>query len=212
MKKILLLVLMILFLPSNVKADCDNDEIIRLQKIANNINTNYEFNEITNKFKITFSNITDEVIIVDINNKKDYYSYGELEINNLDSGIYTYYIYARDKNCYENELTIKNINLPYYNQYYNSDDCKYIQDYQYCSKWLTKSISYDTWKNNVTKYKESIKAEEKKQDYQSKKTTIDKIKDIFTELYITHYYIFLPIIILSLCAIIYLKNKSDQLI
>ena len=212
MKKLLLLILIAMIIPVNVKADCDNDEIIRLQKLANNINTNYEYDENTNKFKLTFTNLTSEMIIEDINNNRDYYDDVELVINNLDSGKYTYYVYARNKNCYESELKIKNIQLPYLNPYYASKDCELIPDYEYCSKWLPKSISYETWKTNISKKIEELKKEEKSKQIIIKESLGDKIKKFITELYITHYYIFLPLVIVSLCAIIYLKNKSDQLI
>ncbi len=211
MKKIFLLFLL-LIIPISVKADCDNDEIIRLQKIANNINTNYEYDDISNSFSITFTNVSNELIIEDINNKLDYYGDLEFTINNLSSNEYTYYVYAKDKNCYESELTIKNIQLPYYNQYYNYKECTGIENYEMCSKWLPKNINYDDWLKDVTEYRKSIKQDNKTIKHDSKKTIFGKIRDIIVDLYVTHYNIFLPIIILSLCAIIYLKNKSDQLI
>ena len=212
MKKIVILVLALIIIPVKVKANCSNEELIRLQKIANNINTNYEYDEITNSFKITFANVTDEVIITDINRNYDYISYGELQISNLSSGMHTYYIYARNKSCYENELNIKTLQLPYYNQYYNNDKCANMRNSKYCSKWLPNSITYNTWITNVTKYKESIKEEKKETKTDNKKTMSEIVKELIEDLYVNYYYVFLPIIILALCAIIYLKNKSDQLI
>ena len=149
--------LIILLLPINVLADCSDEELIRLQKLANNITTSYTYDETTKSFTLTFTNFNEELVITDIINNKDYLYRGELSINNLSSGKYNYYIYALDKSCYDNELSIKSVSLPYYNQYYTNKECDEIKNYRYCSKWLANEIDYNTWKNKVTEYKESIK-------------------------------------------------------
>lgn len=212
MKRMFFVMLIMLLLPINVLAGCSDEEIIRLQKMANNINTSYTYDETTKSFTLTFTNFNEELVISDISNKKDYLYRGELNINNLKSGKYNYYVYALDKNCYDNELGIKSVSLPFYNIYYNYDECKNIKNYRYCSKWLPNEIDYDTWKKKVTEYKNSIEKEEQKKIEEKKRTTIDRIRDFIVAMYVEHYYVFLPIIIISLCAIIYLKDKSDEII
>ena len=212
MRKSLLLVFLA-FLPTLVKADCSNEELIRLQRLTNNISTSYRYNEDENTFTVTFSNISPELMLVDMDNNKDYYREGELNIYNVKSGNYTYYVYAYDNVCYENELGIKNINLPYFNKYYNNEECQEIKNYKYCSKWILNDISYDTWHSNVMKYKKSLEKEkEEKKQAEHKKTFLDVIKELFIDLYVSNYYIFLPITIVALCIIIYLRNKIDQII
>ena len=212
MKRYLIL-LLLLFLPITVKASCSDEDLVRLQKIANNVNVSYKFDDVTNRFVITFSNLRPELVITDIENNVDYRRSGDLSIDGAKAGNHTYYIYAYDKNCYDNEIGTKSINIPYYNEYYDDEECKDIKSYKYCSKWLPNEISYKTWYSNVTKYKKSIEKEiEEKEKTKNSKTIIDYIRNLFIDLYVDNYYIFLPITILALCAIIYLKNKSDQLI
>ena len=212
MKKLLLAILIVMILPMNVLAECSDDDLVRLQRIANNVNTSYVYDENTNTFTIIFANFSPELILTNINNNQDYYYSDELSISNLNSGKYTYYIYASDKNCYDNELGVKSISLPYYNKYYDSDECKNIEDFEYCSKWLPNQIPYSTWKKRVTEHKEKIKKETKTEKISNKKTISDKIREFITDLYVSYYYVFLPIIIVAFCAIIYLKNKSDEII
>ena len=209
-KKMMLLFLLVLF-PLRVTAECSDEEVIRLQKLANNINVNYEYDEDNNKFMINFTNLTGELNITDNNSYINNYE-PEYSLYDVSSGNHKYYVYASDKNCYESELTIKSIQIPYYNPYYEYKECKGIEEYEFCSKWLSNNISYDLWKKNVTKYREQIKKENINNNLKIKKTINDKIKNLIVDLYVTHYNIFLPIVILALCAIIYLKNKSDQLI
>lgn len=212
MKKLFFVILIMMILPINVLADCNDEDLIRLQKLANNVNTSYEYDEITKTFTLTFTNVSEELTITDVANKLDYQANGELNINNLKSGKYNYYIYSTDINCYDNELQIKSVSLPFYNEYYNYKECNNIANYRYCSKWLHNSLDYNTWKKKVIEYKRSIKEEEQLKEEESRKTTVDRIRDFIVELYVHHYYVFLPILIVASCAIIYLKDKSDEII
>lgn len=213
MMKKYLLVIFLLFLPTIVKAGCSDDDLIRLQRLTNNISVMYSYDKYKDNFTVTFTNVSSELVITDIDSNKDYKKSGELNIYDVKPGSHSYYIYVYDKNCYDNELGTKTINIPYYNKYYQNEECEGISNYKYCSRWLPNDISYKDWYSNVIKYKESIKKEQKSKEKENKnKTILDIIKELFVDLYVTYYYVFLPITILALCAIIYLKNKSEQLI
>lgn len=207
-KKIIILLFLLMLFPIKSKA-CSEDEIIRLSNLANNVNVVYEYNKNNDTFSIIFTNVTDELVISDYVNHKDYVASKELTIKNLKSNNYTFYIYARNKNCIENELTLKNIKLPYYNSFYNSKECENKSNFSYCSKWLNRKIEYKEWKEKIDDYKVE---EEVIENNEESKSILDLLKNIFVNFYITYYYILLPLIITSLCVIIYLKNKIDEII
>lgn len=211
MKRYFILVLMILLLPNKVMAGCESGESLRIQKLVNNITTSYEYNKEVGAFTLTFTNLSDEFVIVDINEEQEYTANYELTIPNVKSGNHTYYIYTSKKNCFDSEVAVRNINLPYYNKFYDLDECKSINN-KFCYKWLPNKLDYRTWKKNIDNYKSKKKAEEEKIAQQNKQTIVDKIRDVIIALYVDYYYIFLPITIFALVAIIYLKNKSEQLI
>lgn len=211
MKKIIFLVTLFLILIENVQASCSDDEITRLSKLANNVTVSYTYNEKTNKFMITFTNVTDDLSINDLTHNKYYSNYPEVTIKNFNSGKHKFYIYASDKNCYESALSSKYIELPYYNKYYAYNECKNFEEYSYCNKWLNSNLSYDIWKQKVDEYNKEVKKIEEK-EVKNTKSILYILKDIIIQFYVSYYYIILPTIISSLCLIIYLKNKSEEII
>lgn len=206
-KKIFILIFLMLF-PIYVNAECSEEETVRISKLANNITTSVEYDEISNSFSLTFLNITNEFIIQDEMNN-NYSGDFELVINNLKSGNHRYSIFDIN-GCFSDEILTKNISLPFYNKYYTLKECEQFSDYAYCSKWINNEISYNTWKSKVDNYKlkeKSVLDEEEKNE-----TFLNKIKNLIISLYVDHYYIFLPMIIISFTLIIYLKDRSDSII
>ena len=68
---------------------CDNTTKVRLQKLAQNITTSYDYVEQngTVNFNITFLNLNSELYLVDTVNEKDiYYSDTSLTLNGFESG------------------------------------------------------------------------------------------------------------------------------
>lgn len=211
MKKILFLTLLFLvFLPSVVKAYCSDSEEIRLQKLAKNINISYVYNESNGRFTITLSNLKDELTILEVDKMKKHRIIGDLTIDGLSSGKHSYIIYASNTECSTSELTTKYVMLPFLNPNYDSEECKGIENYSYCSKWLNDSISYDVWYKRVTEYKKKQQVEEKETKVSTSflNTVYKKAKSIYGK----YYYIILPVIIVMLGMIIIIKNKKDSLV
>ena len=211
MKKYLFLPLLFLvFFPSIAKAECEDSEIIRLQKLAKNVTTSYVYDEDKGRFTITLSNLTKDLIVYSNDNGVEYSVNGDLNLDNLFSGKHSYEIYASNILCKDEELATKNISLPYRNPYYNSKECKGIENYSYCNKWTDNSISYEIWLKKVTNYKKNIKM---KDNTNSKKTsTINKIFKQIGKFYGRYYLIILPIVIAALAGFIFYKNKKDSLV
>ena len=69
--------------------------------------------------------------------------------------------YTSDNSTCPNEfLKTETLNLPVYNEYWNDELCKGIEDFKYCSKFISNKITYEGFKKNVLKYKNSINESE----------------------------------------------------
>ncbi len=198
------------FLPYKVNAECSDKEIIRLQNLAKNVNYSYEYNENTKKFSITFNNLKKDIVLKDDYNNRNYNVDGEVTFNDRYSNTYRFYIYAKDNKCINDVLTTKVIKLPVYNNYYNNSLCQGIEDYSYCNKWINNNVSYDIWYKKVTEYRKTI--QDTKENKKEVKGIFDGISEILMKVYVNYYYIILPLIIITLCTIIYFKNKKDDLV
>ena len=212
-KKIIMYVfiLFLLLIPNAVKADCSGEEVTRLSRLAHNINVSIQFDEITKDFSITFLNMTSDFLIQHENNGEVFESHYELVLDHVESGNHIFTIHDTS-GCYSNEIVTKSVYVPYYNKYYNSKECQKIKNYVYCAKWLKSELTYNTWKNKVDSYMQKDRRIIFDDEEVKEKTTGDYIVEFFVTLYVEHYYVFLPIIIISFVAIIYLKNKSEQII
>lgn len=206
MKKIIFLTLLFLALPGIAKAYCSDSEMVRLQKIARNINSSYNYSETTGRFTITLTNLKKDLEVYDLFDGKRYNVDGELNFKNLYSGKHTYIIYARDKECTKYELITINVELPYYNMHSDSEECKGIENYSYCSKWVKYVISNDIWLAKVKAYRESIKQEEPKKNNDT--SLLKKFVDICKE----YYYIIIPAILLIAGTIIVIENRKARLV
>ena len=210
-KYIFLTLLFLVFLPNRIKAYCSDSEVIRLQKLANNIRTSYVFDEDAGRFTVTINNLTNDLVVKNMDDKKEYSSNSELNFKELYSGKHTYIIYAKNKECTTYELTTKYVSLPYYNRYFNSVECDGIENYSYCSKWLKSPISKDVWEQKVTQYKKSL---ETKQEQKKKieKTSLAKTFDAIKQLCIDYYYVILSIAIVILGIILIKNYRKNRLV
>lgn len=207
-KKMFFLVLLtlIVFLPKNVKAYCSDAEMVRLQKLASNVNVTYIYNEKTDSFDIIITNLKKDLIIKDFYTDKTYNTDKELIIKNEGSGTHKYNIYAKNKICTTDILTTKYINTPYYNVYSSYGECDKYKNMSYCQKWLNSELSYDVWKKKIKEYNS------KEQIIEKENVVYNKYFQLIANIYIKYYYIILPSIITVLAIIIYIKNKKEKLV
>ena len=209
MKKIMFIIILYLIMIPSVKSYCDEDEMIRLQKIANNITMSYEHNAVNNTFNVTFSNITRQTYI-EVNNQiidKDF----EYVFKNQKSGEYKFNIYSNTGTCERTLLLTKYVSLPYYNNLYNTEVCSGIENYKYCSKWLKDNISEQEKIKQIKNYKSLIVEEITENKIENKESILDKIRKSLIDIYVNYYFIILPVIISILCLLIYIKDKKDSL-
>lgn len=212
-KKFFVILVVFIFCPKNVRALlCENIDKVRYQDLAKNISYSYDAveNNGTVKFTVTFSNIPKQFAIKNVN-RNEWYSYkgSELKIANLESNKnYRFDIYVEsDDGCDNIAMYTLNVNLPYYNKYYTDSLCRGIEQYKLCQKWVNTQYTYEEWKKQVNKYRDSLNESNKKEDEKNTKSWIEKI----IELYGQTYYIILPLVIIIGGIIIYVYNKKRDL-
>lgn len=215
-KCLFLTILLFIGCPKLTKAlTCSNAEMVKYQELAKNVNTSYDYVEhfseqgSTVVFSIKLSNVQPGLMIKDIKNNATYRNIpSELTLNGYQYGkSYRFDIYINEGNCAGKLAYSKYVNLPFYNKYYKDELCKGIEEFRYCQKWTKFGISYYEFTQEVQKYKNNFKEEEKVNN--SKK--LDDVFKVVSDFYLQYYYIILPIIIIILSIIIYKHNKKDDL-
>jgi len=170
MKSKILLLLVVLLIPVSARAyTCSDSDAARLRKLASNVTASYDYQEYDDyaTFSVTLTNLNNDIYIVDSTNGKTYYYDGnnEITIDGYTPGTnIKYYIYNTRSDCVSGYLTIKYVNLPYYNKYYKSEICQNNTN-SLCYKWKNVTISYDELVKQLTTNKsEEIVEEENNND------------------------------------------------
>lgn len=210
--KIIVLLTFLVFCPKSVKALlCENEEKVRWQALAQNVNVSYDAVEEDGKvtFTVTFSNLVENMLIVDEKTGREYpYTKPELTITGLRPNTsYRYGVYTSEFRCSHQLFYTLYANIPPYNPYHNDEVCQGIETYKLCQKWTSISYTYDEWKQEVNKYKENLEKNKPVEENERKKSLIDKIVDFYSKTY----YIILPIVIILGGIIIYVYNKRRDL-
>ena len=179
MKKIVLFtVTVVMFYCFNIYADsCETSELSRLRDISNHVEFSYDYDIKKEDYE--------QGVLVDVNNKitavnlnpeikvliyEDYYKdkYKEFKYNDSKmatlSGFsegekvtVTIEAYVANK-CSGKKLLTKTINIPYYNTFYNSEECEENREFEYCKKEIVNSIiSSKDFYNKLELYKNGAK-------------------------------------------------------
>ena len=211
MKKYILIVL--LLIPVTVlarsKTSCDYSLIAKLKSLVNNVNITYSY-EINNdkvKYSIEFVNLTDDIYFIDNDSKVRYDN--NIIITDYLPGKYGFTFYSNNNDCLDEKLSVKYVNLPYYNKYYKYDECDGIEKANICQKWVRYDGGYSDFLEDVSNYKKLL---------QNNNLVINDDNnswfDDFTSFFLKYYYIVMPIIIGLIIGIIYLvkyiKFKKDR--
>lgn len=213
MRKYILAILLFMICPCYIKAaGCSNADKVKYQELAKNISYTYEYKEENGNvsFNIIFSNINENLYLYDQKEYKDYpRTDKEMIIPALEGKSYRFGVYTSDSvsGCDGFILYTIYVNTPYYNEYYQDSLCEGIEDYKFCNKWLNMDIDYDTFKENVLKYKNSLYKEEEVKKKEEKENLLYKVLDF----YIDYYYIILPLIIIACLIGVKLYDKKHDL-
>jgi len=164
---------LILVLGYNVSASCNSDRLNKLIELSKKVEFSYDYiksngsndeegDYISVDFTITAYNLNQEIrplIIYDYYND-DYreFKYNSNRTNSL-SGFssgervkVTFKAYTDDE-CSGKTLYSKTINLPYYNSYYDTEECQNNRGFKYCqSELLTSSITHNQFLLELDEY------------------------------------------------------------
>lgn len=213
MKYLQFIICLIILFPITVKgAVCDNTTKVRLQKIAQNITTNYDYNEINGNvvFQINFYNLNSEVYLVDVkNNKKYYYSGNTLSIDGFNSDTnYKFEVRSVNPLCDSSSLYYIYVVTPAYNRYYNDPVCVNV-NYKYCNKWQKNTLNYDEFIKKVNDFKN------KKDIIVPDEQIPNSFFDVVLEFYVNNYYVILPVLvilsIISMIIVSLVNRKKNNL-
>jgi len=211
MKTIRVVYILILFLltPNIViargKSKCDYTLLSNLKNMASNINITYTYHIDGNKayFDITLTNIKEDIYFIDNNTNKTYYysdtSSGEVTINNYNTNKVSYSFYSNNSECMNEKLTVKYVNLPSYNYYYNFPECEGVTNLKACEKWSGYKGSEEEFRRVVDKYKKNNTNNQNNIILQDL-TWFNKLVKIYT----TYYYLITPLFVGIIVGIVYL--------
>lgn len=171
MKKILYFALLFVFGLSTVYGDCTDSDLEMYKEEASNIKVSYKVdNDATDAFDapiydayiVTVKNLYENYYIEDgksgVKIGKDYSENDEINGDNtyinydLISGVNKLKVYHNGCDTVVRTITLK---LPVYNNYYEDPLCNNVDKNKtkVCNKWLEKSITYENFYSEVSKYK-----------------------------------------------------------
>lgn len=213
---LLILLLFVAILPAPIQGIfCSNLDKANQRALATNLNISYQENIRNNSanFDITITNITENLIVRDALNNRDY-RYGhdrnnpsEITIFGFsDGGSYKFEIYTDLEHCEDDLLHVIYATVPKYNPYYNDELCDGIENYRMCQRWVNFDISYQEFVENVNQYKKSLVIDEEEEPITEVETSII---DYLINFWINYYYYVLGVIIIGCLFVIYrLRNKN----
>ena len=202
-KTFMMLFTCLLLFPFSNKAICYSKDKVRFQKLAENIDYTYVFDENSKTFNIIFTNLQQSLSLNEI-----IYPGQETTLTGfLPGNSYNFVVKINDLECYNETVKTIYVNLPAYNANYNDPLCQGLQDYDICQKW-GKHISD---RSEFEKQIKIIAKETNEKDVDQTEESYNGIFDYLAIAFVNTYYIVLPIIIV-LCLIgIYRLNKKDNL-
>lgn len=187
--------------PSLVRADmCSEEEIARLKVLANNISVHYEYLDADDEsldwgntipygynYAITVSGMSEGMYFTSTGDISHEFHY-----SNTNNGSVTYYIQDNGTglnirfypdNCFSNyTIKTKELDLPIFNSYYNTAECREIRNQKInldvCQKTIPKDLIKDSddFYLSVDKYLNV--------DVDSKVSIFDRIKFLFSNIYV----------------------------
>ena len=166
LKKFVLIMVLTFSFTNMIKAECDDKTISNLKLQASNIEINYEhvddlYSEdfdlkIVNLFDVHVIGLTSDMyILVEHDSIVDTYEYsnvvdGILNINKIDGG-QSLKIIVYSTECNE-KLKTFNISIPYYNSYYDSEQCAKYPDANVCNEFYEYEMTYENFDKGINDY------------------------------------------------------------
>lgn len=165
MKLRYLLFVLLMFFTINVKAEdkCERKELNRLRELARKVEFDYDYKMIDDiaVFSLKAVNLNSDLKVMIV---EDFYmdKYKEFKDNDThmasidgftsgDKVAVTIIGYVPNM-CSGEILLTKTIKIPYYNYFYNNDNCEGNEDFKYCKLLVDTNLSQKTFDNQYTAY------------------------------------------------------------
>ena len=233
MKKIILFLIMFVFMGSVIqtKALCSSDELKILKEKAKKIEfiQEYEIVEYEDylidvakeaRYKITAYNLDKDVnVVVSYANEEEpelkKFKYNDKKTSSLTDfygGKLKVRIEGNTKNCSGNVLRVQYIDLLFYNQLFNSDDCKIYPEFEYCQSEFTKDyVDNVVFENKLEKYIEKLEKEKEKEN--EKKDDEENDNNLFKRIAIIIVSVVVVIAVVSFAGyfvVKYIKKEKEK--
>ena len=202
-KTFMMLFTCLLLFPFSIKAICYSKDKVRFQKLAENIDYTYVFDENSKTFNIIFTNLQQSLSLNEI-----IYPGQETTLTGfLPGNSYNFVVKINDLECYNETVKTIYVNLPAYNANYNDPLCQGLHDYDICQKWGNYISDRSEFEKQIQKINTSVNENDNQISEEEYKGIFDYLANIF----VNTYYIVLPIIIVVCLIGIYKLNKKDRL-
>lgn len=205
MKRVLyfvcLLLLFIVISTVSVKAEeCTYTELKELKQLAQKVQISYEYSEKSKVFNLSIYNLSDKVVL-----GNSYYVYNTTMRNfeSLTSGDERDFklVGGSATNCKDELLRTIKIRIPYYNRFYDSEQCKDLDKFTLCKKWTnTSNVTQEQFEKEIKEY---LTKKEKKTSFID--DTVQFLKDNYIYIGIS-----LGLIMIVVAIIIYQKKFKKK--
>lgn len=210
-KSFLILLLLVMLTPFSAHAEwyCTSSQKIRLQSLATNIGSRYDYVEENHQvaFTLTLYNISKDLYLVD-ENENQYRPTKDMDaivLSGYQAGTtYTFHVYSIVENCTDEPIYTFYVVTPPYNPYYDSPLCKGLETAKICQKWTRLSLTEEQFQKEI----EKLKKEEEREEGRNPEEGGNPFYAFF-EWYAKYYYYILPAIIIGGLGIIIYHNKKD---
>lgn len=201
---IMMLFICLLVFPFSIKAFCYSKDKIKFQKLAENIDYTYVFDENTKTFNIIFTNLQTSLSLNEV-----VYPDQETTLTGFIPGnSYNFVVKTNDSSCYDETIKTIYVNLPIYNANYSDPLCQGLHDYDICQKWGKYISNRSEFEKQVQKINSSTKEDNSEEETQKE---YKGIFDYLANIFVNSYYVVLPIIIVICLFGIYRLNKKEKL-
>ncbi len=219
-------ILFVLLIPIRIYADTCSDEDMQLYKqMAENVRISYKIKENivsnatydqNNMFSITMTNIPKELKIFESKISYMFENTGNEEFTTITQENFTggtnlrFVFYTTDKtNCPMQKIKIKNLQLPVYNAFYEDELCSGIEQFKYCNKTIENRITYEGFKKNVLKYRESLNDDSinNSNNSDNSNSILKQVKNFISKNLLVSL-LSIVLIILTIIMIIYILKKK----
>ena len=195
------LLLFIIISTVSVKAEeCTYAELKELKQLAQKVQISYEYSEKSKVFNLSIYNLSDKVVL-----GNSYYVYNTTirNFDSLTSGENRNFklVGGNATNCKDELLRTIQVKVPYYNRFYNSEQCKDLDKLTLCKKWTnTSNITQEQFEKKIKEY---LTKKEKKTSFID--DTIQFIKDNYIYIGISF-----GVILIIIVIVVYQKKFKKK--